>query len=275
LWLAGAIDNRFDASVSNGLSGTTLNMAPTDQNGVVGAANGITGVVNSDGVNPIFWLQPDLQGIIMGTLAGEWLISGAVAGAISPTNIQAPRVTKIGCANVEPRKTDHTNVFVQRYTRKCMEYFTDVYSGKFSAPNLAKDTLHITKPGIAELAWTQAVTPIIWMRGADGSLFGSTYKRETLATAVGPTLNGWHRHKLGSGRSVVSIATGPSVGGSLDALTMVTLDASTGIYHVEVMTDAADEGNTLLQATYVDDAVNPTSTSTSNTTPPPYGGLTL
>lgn len=275
LWLAGAIDNRFDASVSNGLAGTTLNFAPTDQNGVVGAANGITGVVNSDTVNPIFWLQPDLQGIIMGSQGGEWLISGAVAGAISPTNIQAPRVTKIGCANVEPRKTDHTTVFVQRYARKVMEYFTDVYSGKFAAPNLAKDTLHITKPGVAELAWQQAVIPIIWMRGNDGSWFGSTYKRETLATAVGPTINGWHRHQLGSGRSVQSIATGPSVGGSLDALTMVTLDPATGIYHVEVLTDAADEGNTLLQATYVDDAVNPTSTSTSNATPAPYGGLTL
>jgi hypothetical protein len=36
-----------------------------------------------------------------------------------------------------------------------------------------------------------------------------------------------------------------------------------------------DEGNTLLQATYVDDAVNPTSTTTSNVLPAPYGGLTL
>jgi len=277
LWLAGAIGNRFDASVSNGLSGAaaTLNMAPTDQNGVVGAANAITGVVNSDGVNPIFWLMPDLQGIIMGSQAGEWLISGPAAGPIAPGNIQAPRVTRIGCANVEPRKTDHTTVFVQRYTRKVMEYFTDVYSGKFAAPNLSKDTLHITKPGVAELAWQQAVIPIIWMRGNDGSLFGSTYKRDTLATAVGPTANGWHRHPLGSGRTVQSIATGPSVGGSLDALTMVTLDAATGIYHVEVMTDAADEGNTLIQATYVDDAVNPASISTSNVTPAPYGGLTI
>jgi hypothetical protein len=275
IWLAGAIDNRFDASVSNGLVGTTLNMAPTDQNGVVGAANGITGVVNSDGVNPIFWLMPDLQGIIMGSQGGEWLISGSVSGAITPTNIQAPRVTRIGCANVEPRRTDHTTVFVQRYARKVCEYFTDVYSGKFAAPNLAKDTLHITKPFVGELAWQQATIPILWGRNNDGSWWGTTYKRDTLATATGPTLNGWHRHQLGSGRSVVSIAIGPSVGGALDALTMVTLDAASGVYHAEVLTDAVDEGNTLLQASYVDDAINPTSTSTSNSTPSPYGGLTL
>jgi len=56
---------------------------------------------------------------------------------------------------------------------------------------------------------------------------------------------------------------------------MVTLDAATGIYHVEVMTDTVDEGNTLTQATYLDDAVNPSSVSTSNVTPAPYGGLTI
>ena len=275
IWLSGAIGNRFDASVSNGFIGNTINFAPTDQNGVVGAANAISGTMNSDGVNPIFWMTPDLQGIIAGSLAGEWLISAPAPGAMSPTNINARRVTKIGCANVEPRKTDHTNVFVQRYTRKLMEYFTDVYSGKFAAPNLAKDTLHITNPGISEIAYSQAVVPVIWGRNSDGSWWGAIYKRDTLATSAGPTINGWHRHRLGSGRSVQSICTGPSVGGTLDALTMVTLNPVSGIYHVEVMTDTVDEGDTLLQATYLDDAVNPTSTTTSNVTPSPYGGLML
>ena len=275
LWLAGAIGNRFDASVSNGLVGTALNMAPTDQNGVVGAANGISGTVNSDGVNPIFWLTPDLQGIIMGTQSGEWLISAPSPGAITGTNIEAVRVTRIGCSFIEPRKTDHTTVFVQRYAKKVMEYFTDVYSGKFSAPNLAKDAMHITKPLVAELAYTQANIPIVWGRNNDGSWWGATYKRDTLATSTGPTINGWHRHSLGSGRTVQSIAAGPSVGGDLDALSLVTLDSSTGIYHVEVMTDAVDEGDTLLDATYLDDAVNPTSVVSSTTAPAPYGGLTI
>lgn len=274
IWLAGAIGNRFDASVSNGLVGTTLNMAPTDQNGVVGAANGITGVVNSDGVNPIFWLIPDLQGVLMGTQAGEWLISAPNTGPISPTNIQAVRATKIGCAFVEPRKTDHTTVFVQRYAKKVMEYFTDVYSGKFAAPNLSKDAMHITKSLVAELAYTQATIPIIWGRNTDGSWWGATYKRDTLATAAGPTIDGWHRHTLGSGRSVQSICAGPSTDGALDALTMVTLDPVTQIYHVEIMTDAVEEGDTLLQAAYLDDATNPSSVAQS-ATPAPYGGLTL
>jgi hypothetical protein len=56
---------------------------------------------------------------------------------------------------------------------------------------------------------------------------------------------------------------------------MVTLDQASGVYHVEVMTDAVEEGDDLIDASYLDDAVNPTSTSTSNFSPAPYGGLTI
>ena len=269
--------NRFDSSVSNGILGGTVNFAPTDQFGVVAANNGISETLNSDSVNPIFWMQPDLQGIILGTQAGEYLVQAPTNGPMSPTNIAARRVTKIGCANVEPRRTEHTNVFVQRYSQKLMEYFADVYSGKFSAPNIADKAQHITRVGIAELAYQQAVTPIIWGRGADGSLFGVTYKRDTLTTAQGPTFNGWHRHALGSGRIVESICVGPSIGGNLDTLTMVTTDSVTGTRHVEVLTDSFDESSPLIDAWFLDDAVTPTSTISTSTASAgaPYGGLTL
>jgi hypothetical protein len=75
---------------------------------------------------------------------------------------------------------------------------------------------------------------------------------------------------------VESLSVGPSVGGNLDALTIVTNDPVTGIRHVEVMTDVLDEGSTPQQAWYLDDAVVPTSTVAAGPTGPmPYGGLTL
>jgi hypothetical protein len=273
LWLGGAVANRFDTSVSNGFSGNNINFAPTDQYGNVLASSGISEVFNSDGVNPIQWMIPDQQGVIMGTLAGEWLVSAGSQGPIAPNNITGNRVTKIGGSFVEPRRTEHTIIFAQRYGRKLMEYFADVYSGKFTAPNLAKDAMHLTTGFIQELAYQQAVTPIVWGRNGDGSLWGITYKRDTLSTSSGPTYAGWHHHTLGSGRTITSICAGPSTDGDLDALTMVTYDGTT--YHVEVMTDLIEEGQTLSQSAYLDDAVAPTSTTTSNTTPAPYGGLTL
>ena len=277
LWLGGAVPNRFDASVSNGIVGGVIDFAPTNQYGVVAASNGISYTLNSDSVNPIFWMDPDLQGIIMGTQAGEWLVQAPTNGPLAPTNIAGRRVTKIGCANVEPRRTEHTTVFVQRYSRKLMEYFADVYSGKFSAPNLADKAQHITRAGIAEIAYQQASTPIIWGRGEDGSLFGATYKRDALASANGPTFNGWHRHGLGSGRTIESICTGPSPGGALDSLTMVTAASTDAIRHVEILTDAIDELAPLSAAWFLDDAVVPSSFIVTNTPTgtAPYGGVTL
>jgi hypothetical protein len=276
IWLGGAIANRWDASVSNGLVGDTLNFAPTDQYGTVGGANAISYVLDSDGVNPIQWMVPDQQGVIMGTQAAEWLTAPLVQGAMAPNNVASRRIMRIGGAPIVPVRAEHTLVFVQRYSRKLMECFADVYSGKFTAPNLAERAQHIPRTGVAELAYQQAVTPILWGRNNDGSFFGITYKRDTLATSHGPTYAGWHRHALGSGNSVTSIAGGPSDGGSLDSLSMVTLDPTTGFYNVEVMTDVLDELSTVTQAWYCDNACVPSSTSPLAVSgSAPYGGLVL
>lgn len=280
LWLGGAVTNRFDASTSNGIvpGSSVINFAPTDQYGVVSDSNGISETINADSTNPLFWMVPDLQGILIGTQAGEFLLQAPTSGSVSPSNITSRRTTRIGSSNIEPRRTEHTLTFVKRYGRKLMEYFADVFSGKFSAPNLAERAQHVTRTGIAELAYTEAVTPILWGRNSDGSLFGITYKRDALTTSQGPTYAAWHRHQLGSGRTVTSICGGPSTDGNLDSLTAVTNDAATGIYHVEVLTDTPDELTALSACWFLDDAVNPTSISSSTVPAPPlapYGGLTI
>lgn len=257
LFLGGAVPNRWDASVSNGLSGSAIDFAPTDSYGNVAASSAMAYTFNSDSVNPILWMVPELQGVIMGTQGGEWLVQAPSSGPLSPTNVSARRVTKIGCDDVEPRRTEHTTVFVKRYGRKLMEYFADVFSGKYSAPNLADKAQHIASSGIAELAYTEAVTPIIWGRTGDNGLFGISYKRDNLSSAQGPMFYGWHPHELGSGRTVESICSGPSTGGDLDTLTLVTNDGS--IRHVEVLTDVPGESRDLADSWFLDDAVNPTS----------------
>lgn len=277
IWLGGAVANRFDASVSNGIDGTTINMAPTDFTGAVAASNAISYTLNSDSANPMFWMQGEEKGITIGTQAGEYLVVAPTNGPLAPNNIAARRVTRHGCANVEPRRTEHTLAFVKRYGRKLLEFFSDANFGKFSAPNLADKAGHIVSAGITELAYTEAVTPILWGRDADNALFGVTYKRDMLTTSQPPTFSGWHRHTLGSGRTVESICNGPSVGGDLDTLTMVTTDAETNVRHVEVLTDTPDENVAIADCWYLDNAVNPTSVSSSTTATDdaPYGGLTI
>jgi hypothetical protein len=159
---------------------------------------------------------------------------------------------------------------VQRFNRKVMEYFADVFSGKFTAPNLSDRAKHLTVTGIAEIAYQQELAPILWGRRNDGGLVGATYKRDTLMTSQGPTIIGWHRHQLGSGRSVESICVGPSVDGNLDTTSMITNDPNSGIRHIEVMTDLLDEGFTLTDCWFLDNGIVPTSTSVQSA---PTGGV--
>ena len=259
LWLSGVISNRVDACCANGISidngtlgSSTVNFAPSDQYGNVSEASAISYTFNSPGSNPIFWMEPDQQGIVAGTQGGEFLIYGPGGGGVSALNIKADRVTKIRCANLEPRRTEHTLVFAQAHQRKLVEYFPDVFSGKFTAPDLTEKYKPLTISGIAEIAYQQELVPTIWLRMNNGSLIGTTYKRDTLMTSSGPTFNGAHQHMLGSGNTVQSICAGPSEAGNLDALSLVTQDITTGFYHVECLGDLFEEGDPITQAQFVD-----------------------
>src|SRR6516225_4775686 len=195
LWLSGVLPNRVDSCVSNGVptnisvpyqayvSGqvtqpsTAVNVAPTDQYGNVLTSSAISAVFNAPDANPIFWMLPDLQGILLGTRAGEWLIQAPTPGPISPFNIAGRRVTTIGCANIEPRRTEHTTIFVQKFQRKIMEYFADVFSGKYTAPHITFYSKHLTAGfgGVQEIAYQQEFNPIVWARLGTGFLVGWTY----------------------------------------------------------------------------------------------------
>lgn len=288
IWLSGVVPNRLDASIPNTLNPTMgapqyLNFAPTQSDGTVTPANGISYYFDASDVNQIYWMEPDLQGIICGTAAGEWLVQATSPNAaMAPGALQAHRVTKIRCANIEPRRADHTILMVQLFGRKVHEYFTDVYSGKLSGPNISMWARHLTAPGIAELAYQQELAPILWVRNADGSLIGCTYRRNVLSTAQEPNFMGWHRHTLGSGRIIESMAVG-AILGSAATLMVVTNDPATNIRHVEMMNPIFEEGNSLSQAWFLDNSVPPTSTQAASvvvSNPPaatdrPYGGLTF
>lgn len=258
LWLGGVVPNRIDGSVSNGLTGSTVSFSPTGPDGTVAEDDAVSVTFNSTDMNPTYWLVSTLQGLVCGTKNEEWLVQPGSSGPIAADNIQIHRVTKYGSENIEPRITGLTFVFVQRFARKLLEYFADVFSGRFSAPNLSWPAKHLTQPGIAEIAYQRELAPIVWSRCNDGSLIGTTYKRESLFSSQGPTFAGWHRHSLGSNQSVESICVGPNVGGNLDSLAIVAQNTSSGIYDVQVATDLFDFTQTATTgAWFVDNGIVP------------------
>ena len=277
LWLSGAIPNRFDASESNGdefLPGVTntWSFSPTEPDGTVADNDGITYTFRSPDKNTVLWMEPDHAGIVCGTIKGEWLIQASqLNDPLTPTSIQAHRVTKYQCADIEPQRTGLTLCFVQAYQRKLMEFFPDVFTGKFTAPNLSEAAKHMTKTGLQEIRYTRELVPCVWGRTGDGRLLGCTYKRDALMSSQPANFVGWHQHTLGSGRLVESISVGPTPDGTADTLVMVTNDPMTNIRHVEMLTNPVDQGATIYQSWFVDDAVTPAGSSTTATGVTFYG----
>lgn len=270
-WLSNAA-NEFDASVTNGDDGLTINFCPTTPDGTVADNMGISEKIKSTDVNTIFWMLPDHSGVILGTQGGEWLIqSSAINEPITPTSIKAPRVTKYGCQNVEPRRTGLSAVFVQRYGQKVNEYIADSYSGKFSATNLSLTAKHLTAAIVSELAYVAETTPIVWSRKADGTLAGMTYKRESPFGTQPASYSGWHRHDLGTLRLVESIQGGPSVDGQLDSLSLVTNDSATNVRWVEFLANVFAEEDTIADGFFVDGGSTPTLAAVSGTNVVLYG----
>lgn len=267
IWFSGVVPNRVDASMSNGFTDDgQLLFSPSAPDGTVADNNGISATFNAKDVNPIFWMTSEFAGIVAGTQAGEWLLQATQLNqTMTPTNLQARRMTKNGCANIEPCHAGLTLVFVQKFKRKLLEYFADVYSGKFTSPNLSRDAKHITVSGVAELAYQHELSPTIWSRLGDGTLAGCTYKRESLFSSQGPSFMGWHRHTLGSGRTIESICVGPAVDGLLDSVMISNNDPATNFRRIEVMTKAFEEGDSKLTAWFLDSAVAASSYTVGST----------
>jgi hypothetical protein len=261
-WFGGAIPNRFDTSQPD----TPFIMSPTQPDGTVTDANGISYTLNSNSVDQLEWMEPMPQGVLIGTRKGEYLLSsGTSGGPITPSSIAESPATKYGSESILPVKTGLTLCFVQRYGRRLLEYLADVFSLRSYGPDLTTYARHLGARQFQELAYQQEPAPVVWARMGDGSLVGTTYRRVSLFSNQKPEFNAWHQHPIGSGRVVESICVGPSSGGILDTLAAVTNDPSSNIRFVESLTPLMDETDPLTSAWFLDAAVTPQAASmTSN-----------
>lgn len=254
LWLGGAVQNRFDGSKSN----DPFNFEPTAANGTVADNNAIAYVFNSSEKNAIFWMEPEQQGIVCGTNGGEWLVqASANNNVLTPTSIQAHRVTKYGAANVLPKRTGMTTVFVHKFRMQLYEFLSDAFSGRYFGKSLSEKAKHLTIGRVEELAYQQELSPILWVRLVTNALRGVTYRRVSQSSSTSPEYTGWHQHELGSERQVESICVGPSVDGVIDALAVVTNDPTDGIRHVEIATNLFGEKSPITEAFFLDNAIVP------------------
>jgi hypothetical protein len=259
--------NYICASVTFAFAQSYNSMSPTDVYGNVSDSSAITYQLTAgeETSNTNFWAQSGPQGMMVGSSAGEWnVMASANNDPLTPTSIQAHRVTKYGCANVQPAKSGFSVLLVQRFAQRVLELISDVFTGKFAAPNLSLRARHIGRPGFAQIQWAETPNPILWTINKLGGLAGCTYRRLTSFISEEPTFVGWHRHQLApttsnATRAVNSISVGPDVSGTYDALTMVaTAPANSAVYVVEVSQRMFQEGDPLDGSYFLDDARAPT-----------------
>jgi len=238
LWLAGAVENRVDGSSANDFN----NFSPTDPVGTVTDAHAISRVLNSEEMNKILWLKSDRQGILMGTISGEWLLSASTLNdPFTPTSVSADKVTKYGCAFAEPVRVGMVLVFVQRYGQRVIEYLADAFSGKYTGRHLNEHTKHITAAGVTEICYQEEKAPIVWARMGNGTLAGCTYRRVSRFVTEAPVFEGWHRQVIGGSyagalvRPVSSMAVLPNDDGLSDLLYVATSDTSLANGSIEVL----------------------------------------
>lgn len=191
LYLAGCKNTpqRFDASQTSNFE----TFSPTDLAGNVTDDDALSFNLVSNDVNMIQWMSSTEQGLLMGSISSEWLITanGSPTG-VTPTRVSADQCTQYGSANIQPVQVGKATVFIQRSTRKARELQYWYYVGGFLAPDLTVTAEHLTKVGLTQIAFQKEPQPIIWCVRSDGALVAMTYERDLDALKAA-----WSRHVVG------------------------------------------------------------------------------
>jgi hypothetical protein len=200
----------------------------------------VTLTIASDQVNVIRWLLYT-QKLIIGTIGGEWFLSGANEGEpISPLSYLIRRTSNHGSYNLQPIVMGNQVLFLQREGKKVRQYVYDIVTDSWLAPEITLLSEHLTRNNTVEdWAYQQAPDSVLWAVRDDGVMLGLTWLKEQ-------EVYGWHRHTTEG--YFESVATIP--GSGYDEVWLIvnrTIDGSTVRYVERMMPDLEDE-------TYVHDA---------------------
>lgn len=168
------------------------------------ADDAVTATIAADRVNAIRWMLPT-KDMLIGTVGGEWIMSGVNGEPLSPMSVSFERQTVRGAADIMPIVIGSTVLFVQRCGRVVREFRYSLEVDGYDAGDLTVLSEHMTQNSvIREWAYQQSPHSIVWCVLDDGKMAAFTYEREHKVV-------GWHRHDTaGYFESVCSI---PGVNG--------------------------------------------------------------
>lgn len=151
------------------------------------ADDAVTATIAADRVNAIRWMLPT-HDLLIGTIGGEWVMSGVNGEPLSPMSVTFERQTVRGAANIMPIVVGSTVLFVQRCGSVVREFRYSLEVDGYDAGDLTVLSEHMTGGSkIREWAYQQSPHSIVWCVLDNGTLAAFTYEREHKVV-------GWHRH---------------------------------------------------------------------------------
>ncbi len=148
----------------------------------------VTATIAADRVNAIRWMLPATD-MLIGTVGGEWVLSGSNGDPLAPASVSFRRQTVRGSAAVMPIVIGATVLFVQRCGSVVREFRYSLETDGYDAGDLSVLSEHMVGGShIREWAYQQTPHSIVWCVLENGTLAAFTYEREHQVV-------GWHRHE--------------------------------------------------------------------------------
>ena len=165
--------------------------------------------IDGEGDNYIEWVM-DVSGLTIGTSSGEWRLTGAQGGPLTPTSAQALRQSSIGSYGGAVIFNDIL-LFLDRTRRKIRQFVFSNDTRSYDVPDITLLSNHLFDSGIRSWAVQNNPYTILWMVMNDGTLVSGTYigKQISFARHFSQDKHG-NRHKY-TGVSINHSAFGDQV----------------------------------------------------------------
>ncbi len=215
--------------------------------GEVTADMAITVELTSGKINDLQWMTPD-KDLIVGTAGGEFAVGELTNGEpLGPANRRSREISRFGSRAIPPIKNADSILFINRAGLAARESFYDFGSDGYKSSDTTVLAEHITRTGVSQMAFAADPDLVVWMARNDGALIGFTWNNEQ-------NVRGWHRHPIGGGGVVESIAVMPAAEGDRSELWAIVRRQINGAVkrYVEYMERPYREGDTQASQFYVD-----------------------
>ncbi|MDE4918347.1 hypothetical protein ACUXAV_000387 [Cupriavidus metallidurans] len=206
-------------TVWQSVAGDYENFSVKDLSGLVTSDMAITTTLVSPQVNNIQWIEPSngaVESLVCGTAGSEFSVRSQTENQpYGPDNVTASLISAFGSRKAKPVHVGRVLLFIQRAGSKLRDVAYDFVNNGYQSTDQSMLAEHIPKPKLNQIVYQQEPYSTMWAARNDGALVAMTYSREQYPE---PPHGGWHRHPIGGGGKVESLAVIAAPDGSRDEL---------------------------------------------------------